>query len=131
MATVCHLGFFQLSPPYPAHSFCPGLSYLRRIGWDSRREDRVGLNGVRKGKSTQNIAIFSIKSISSLHLPHLLYKKKNYCRGLRDSGYQIHFIAFHIHFLAHLYESTRRAIALPPVLALGISKNVKVLHESF
>ena len=29
-----------------------------------------------KGKSIQNIAIFSIKSTSSLHLPHFLMKKK-------------------------------------------------------
>ena len=29
-----------------------------------------------KGKSTQNIALFSIKSTSSLHLPHLLDKTK-------------------------------------------------------
>ena len=36
----------------------------------------MGKSIAGKGKSTQNIAIFSIKSTSSLHLPHLFSKKK-------------------------------------------------------
>ena len=44
---------------------------------------------------------------------------------------------FYFTFLAHLYESTGRAIALPPASALGVdfgvcvNKNVKVLRQSF
>ena len=41
----------------------------------------------------------------------------------------------HSNFLACLFESTGRAIALPPALALalalGLTKNVKVLRPSF
>ena len=34
--------------------------------------------------------------------------------------------------LDHLYESTRRAIALPPgVIGGGVNKNVKVLRQKF
>ena len=36
---------------------------------------RIGHGMAGKGKSTQNIAIFNIKSTSS-HLPHLLNKKR-------------------------------------------------------